>query len=168
VGEHGRRLGTSVHPNSCLGLDARFARRDTLEGLAVEGTHRHGRERDDLRGHRRGKYNVDMAFGGKVRSNASRTTTTESGKSGSAQGTPGWSDSLEASGGTSASCLQRSWSRLAGCSGHPRQARDFAKALGRLEKTDKVDAHVLALFAEKIRPPVRALPDETLQAVVTG
>jgi len=55
---------------------------------------------------------------------------------------------------------------LAGCSGQPAAGARLAKALGRLEKTDKVDAHVLALFAEKIRPPVRALPDETLQAVV--
>src|SRR5262249_9374534 len=38
---------------------------------------------------------------------------------------------------------------------NPRQVRDFAKALGRLEKTDSVDARVLALFAERIRPEVR-------------
>lgn len=43
---------------------------------------------------------------------------------------------------------------------NPRQARDFAKALGRLEKTDAVDARVLAEFAERIRPDVRPLPDE--------
>src|SRR5690606_38429170 len=41
-----------------------------------------------------------------------------------------------------------------------RQARDFAKASGRLAKTDRIDASVLALFAEKIRPEVRALQDE--------
>jgi transposase len=44
---------------------------------------------------------------------------------------------------------------------NPRQARDFAKALGKLEKTDEVDARVLALFAERIRPEVRPLVDET-------
>jgi transposase len=38
---------------------------------------------------------------------------------------------------------------------NPRQVRDFAKAIGRLEKTDAVDARVLALFAERIRPDVR-------------
>jgi transposase len=35
---------------------------------------------------------------------------------------------------------------------NPRQIRDFAKALGKLAKTDKIDAHVIALFAEKIQP----------------
>jgi transposase len=48
---------------------------------------------------------------------------------------------------------------------NPRQARDFAKAVGRLEKTDEVDARTLALFAERIRPPVRPLPDESLQVM---
>jgi transposase len=35
---------------------------------------------------------------------------------------------------------------------NPRQARDFAKALGRLAKTDRIDACMLAQFAEKVRP----------------
>lgn len=35
---------------------------------------------------------------------------------------------------------------------NPRQIRDFAKALGRLAKTDQIDAEVIALFAEKIQP----------------
>ncbi len=35
---------------------------------------------------------------------------------------------------------------------NPRQARDFAKASGRLVKTDRIDAEVLAHFAEAIRP----------------
>ena len=48
---------------------------------------------------------------------------------------------------------------------NPRQVRDFAKAVGKLEKTDKVDAQVLALFAERVRPAVRQLADETLQQV---
>lgn len=42
---------------------------------------------------------------------------------------------------------------------NPRQVREFARALGQRAKTDAIDAHVLALFAERIRPPVRALPD---------
>ncbi len=46
---------------------------------------------------------------------------------------------------------------------NPRQVRDFAKALGRLAKTDAIDASVLALFAERIRPQPRALPDEAHQ-----
>ena len=46
---------------------------------------------------------------------------------------------------------------------NPRQARDFAKALGLLEKSDKVDSGMLGLFAERIRPEVRELPDEKLE-----
>jgi transposase len=47
---------------------------------------------------------------------------------------------------------------------NPRQARDFAKALGLLEKNDRIDAKALQLFAERVRPPVRALPDQETQA----
>ncbi len=43
---------------------------------------------------------------------------------------------------------------------NPRQVRDYAKACGRLAKTDRIDAMVLAAFAAAIRPQVRALPDE--------
>lgn len=42
---------------------------------------------------------------------------------------------------------------------NPRQARDFAKATGKLAKTDRIDAFVLARFAEAIRPTPRAIPD---------
>lgn len=41
---------------------------------------------------------------------------------------------------------------------NPRQVRDFAKATGRLAKTDAIDAAVLAHFAGVIRPEVRPLP----------
>jgi transposase len=43
---------------------------------------------------------------------------------------------------------------------NPRQARDFAKATGRLAKTDRVDAAMLATFAKAIRPQARPLKDE--------
>jgi transposase len=43
---------------------------------------------------------------------------------------------------------------------NPRHARDFAKSLGRLAKTDKIDASVLAHFAEAIHPEPRVMPDE--------
>jgi transposase len=43
---------------------------------------------------------------------------------------------------------------------NPRQVRDFARAMGLLEKTDQVDARALMLFAERVRPEVRTLPDE--------
>jgi transposase len=43
---------------------------------------------------------------------------------------------------------------------NPRQARDFARATGRLAKTDALDAAALAHFAEAIRPEPRPLPDD--------
>lgn len=46
---------------------------------------------------------------------------------------------------------------------NPRQARDFAKALGKLAKTDALDASVLAHFAQAIQPPLRELPNEKHQ-----
>jgi len=48
---------------------------------------------------------------------------------------------------------------------NPRQVRDFAKATGRLAKTDALDAQVLALFAERVRPAPRPLPDDAVQAL---
>jgi transposase len=43
---------------------------------------------------------------------------------------------------------------------NPRQVRDFAKGMGFLEKTDKLDAAVLAHFAEVVHPQPRPLPSE--------
>ncbi len=43
---------------------------------------------------------------------------------------------------------------------NPRQARDFARATGKLAKTDRLDAKVLARFAEAVRPTPRALPNQ--------
>ena len=43
---------------------------------------------------------------------------------------------------------------------NPRQVRSFARATGKLAKTDAVDALLLAQFAEAVKPPVRPLPDE--------
>jgi len=48
---------------------------------------------------------------------------------------------------------------------NPRQVRDFARATGQLAKTDTVDAAILALFAERIRPAPRTLPDAATQAL---
>lgn len=48
---------------------------------------------------------------------------------------------------------------------NPRHVRDFARATGRLAKTDRIDAEVLARFAEKVGPAVRPLPDEEQQAL---
>ncbi len=52
---------------------------------------------------------------------------------------------------------------------NPRQVRDFAKATGQLAKTDAIDARILALFAARVRPATRVLPDEdarTLDALL--
>ena len=48
---------------------------------------------------------------------------------------------------------------------NPRQVRDFARASGRLAKTDAVDAAVLAHYGEALRPPLRALRDAETQAL---
>ena len=48
---------------------------------------------------------------------------------------------------------------------NPRQVRDFAKATGRLAKTDSLDAAVLAHFAEAVRPPLRPLRDAETQVL---
>jgi transposase len=46
---------------------------------------------------------------------------------------------------------------------NPRQVRDFAKALGQLAKTDRLDARVLAHFAAAIKPPLRSLKSKDEQ-----
>jgi transposase len=46
---------------------------------------------------------------------------------------------------------------------NPRQARDFAKAIGMLAKTDQVDAFVLARFAEAVKPALRPVKDHDLR-----
>ena len=48
---------------------------------------------------------------------------------------------------------------------NPRQVRDFARATGRLAKTDALDAEVIARFAEAVRPDPRPLSDEAGQAL---
>ena len=45
---------------------------------------------------------------------------------------------------------------------NPRQVRDFARATGKLAKTDALDAQMLARFGEAVKPAVRPLPDATL------
>ena len=43
---------------------------------------------------------------------------------------------------------------------NPKNVRHFAKAIGRLAKTDKLDAQVLALYAQRVHPPVQPLRDQ--------
>jgi len=48
---------------------------------------------------------------------------------------------------------------------NPRQIRDFARATGQLAKTDTLDARIIALFAEAVRPAARPVPDEQAAAL---
>lgn len=53
---------------------------------------------------------------------------------------------------------------------NPRQVRYYARSINQLAKTDRIDARVLARFAEAVRPAVRPLPDEetrALEALIT-
>src|SRR6202162_5869158 len=43
---------------------------------------------------------------------------------------------------------------------NPRQVRDFGRATGRLAKTDRLDAEVLARFGQAVRPEARPLANE--------
>jgi transposase len=73
---------------------------------------------------------------------------------------------LEASGGyetAAATALAGALFRVAVV--NPRQVRDFAKAKGRLAKTDRIDAEVIAEFGVAIDPHVNALPDEDTKAL---
>ncbi len=48
---------------------------------------------------------------------------------------------------------------------NPRQVRDFAKATGRLAKTDRIDASILAHFAEAVRPEIRPIADQAQRSL---
>jgi transposase len=77
---------------------------------------------------------------------------------------------LEATGGCEAAvALELGLAKLPVAVVNPRQVRDFARATGQLAKTDRLDAAILARFADAIRPDPRPLPDEAtrnLQAMV--
>lgn len=46
---------------------------------------------------------------------------------------------------------------------NPRQIRDFARAIGKLAKTDAIDAQVIARFADRVRPESRTMASEEAQ-----
>jgi transposase len=48
---------------------------------------------------------------------------------------------------------------------NPRQIRYYARSMGHLAKTDRIDAQVLAGFAEATKPQPRPLPDEATQVL---
>lgn len=71
---------------------------------------------------------------------------------------------MEATGGYEvAAALALRKASLPSCVVNPRMVRDFARAAGRLAKTDAIDAELLALFGERLQPEVRALEDETVR-----
>lgn len=48
---------------------------------------------------------------------------------------------------------------------NPRQVRHFAKGVGQLAKTDKIDARLLALFAEQVRPRITTVSSDEQQVL---
>jgi transposase len=67
---------------------------------------------------------------------------------------------LEATGGWELACVSELVAtHLPVVVVNPRQVRDFAKATGRLAKTDAIDAQVLAQFAATVQPAIRVIPD---------
>jgi transposase len=73
---------------------------------------------------------------------------------------------LEASGGYEVAIVAALASReLPVVVVNPRQVRDFARAIGQLAKTDRIDAQVLARFGEAIRPELRPMPDATTRGL---
>jgi transposase len=78
---------------------------------------------------------------------------------------------MEATGGFEAEIAASLWATgVPCCVVNPRQVREFARALGRLAKTDAIDAEVLAKFGEAIKPEPKPLPDaqaQELEALTT-
>ncbi|MDP3268625.1 MAG: IS110 family transposase [Legionella sp.] len=76
---------------------------------------------------------------------------------------------MEATGGYEAPLSHElSKANLKVCVVNPRQIRDFAKAAGRLAKTDKVDAEIIALFAMKLEPKPNIFYNEQQQKMVAN
>lgn len=68
---------------------------------------------------------------------------------------------LEATGGYEQAALARlGQAGLPAVAVNPRQVRQFARAVGKLAKTDRIDAAMLVRFGEHTQPPIRPLPDE--------
>lgn len=153
-----------VHPEQLLGLDTPvFARLGDAggsrgrKGAIVE-------PEKVFVGIDVGKYHVEIALSD--RGEVSRFTNDDSGIGeilGLLDGRSVGLVVLEASGGYERQLLASLLGAgIPAVAVNPRQARDFAKALGRLEKTDAVDARMLSQFARSVRPPVRPRVSEEL------
>jgi transposase len=78
---------------------------------------------------------------------------------------------VEATGGLEARLLAELWAaKLAVARINPQRVREFAKASGRLAKTDRLDARLLAQFGAALQPAATPLPSadaQTLAALVS-
>jgi transposase len=75
---------------------------------------------------------------------------------------------LEATGGLERRVLARlAGGGLPAMAINPRNVRDFAKSLGKLAKTDRIDAIILGRFAQAVRPELRPIADEQSQELQT-
>jgi transposase len=73
---------------------------------------------------------------------------------------------LEATGGLETAAAMALWDAgVVVAVVNPRQVRDFARATGQLAKTDRLDAALLAHFADAVRPEARPLPDAEARAL---
>ena len=73
---------------------------------------------------------------------------------------------MEATGGLECSCVAALATQgLPVAVVNPRQVRDFAKATGKLAKTDAIDAMIIARFGEAVRPKVRELQDAQMRGL---
>jgi transposase len=71
---------------------------------------------------------------------------------------------LEATGGLERRVLAKlAGAGLPAMAINPRNVRDFARSLGKLAKTDRIDAIVIARFGQAVRPPLRPILDEQSQ-----
>lgn len=71
---------------------------------------------------------------------------------------------MEASGGYEDGCASAlALAQVPTAVVNPRQVRDFAKATGKLAKTDGIDADVVAHFGEALRPAVTPVDDEGMR-----
>jgi transposase len=90
---------------------------------------------------------------------------------GALEGLPGCLVVMEATGGYERRlAAQLCEAGLEVCVVNPRQVRDFARSLGRLAKTDSIDAEVLALFAMAVQPrPLEKAPEKQadFEALIT-
>ena len=160
VDEHGPPRQSFQSPNSCLGLTSPHLARMGQKGRSHYMTEAHSYVGIDV-----SKGYLDVAA--RPTGEQWRVSNTEEGLGQLVERLQGLSPALvvlEATGS-----LEVPVTAALGATGlpvavvNPRQVRDFARATGKLAKTDRLDALVLALFAERVRPTPHPLPDPQTQ-----